>query len=76
MSPQPRSGTWGQSQDTFLLEPHTLTRMQLCGLWPHLPPPWQAALSLAVPPNLLHLGPLDVLHVGLYHLWRTTPLCE
>lgn len=34
-----------------------------------LPPPWQAALGLAVPPGLLlHLGPLNVLHIGLDHL--------
>lgn len=38
-----------------------------------LPPPWQAALRLAAPPDLLHLGPLDVLHVGLDHLGTTRP---
>lgn len=35
-----------------------------------LPPPWQATLILTISSNLLHLGALNVFHVGLYHLQK------
>lgn len=71
--PVPR---WAPPQHTAPLRPHAPIRHPLpepgvraLGCSWLLPPPWQAALRLAVPPDLLHLGPLDVLHVGLDHLW-------